>query len=208
MIRQIVAILRRLRTVILLSTARKRLTHGKDIHVGKGTRLWAPKRISLGDHVYIGKDVLIECNATIGSFVLIANQVAFVGRHDHDFGAIGFPVRYAPWIGSAKHPSRYSDECAAVGDDVWIGYGVIVLSGTTIGRGAIVAAGSVVTADVPPYAVVAGIPARVVSYRFDNDDVTIRKHEQAIRNGKFALSEKGYDFCVIEPAWSEEKESS
>ena len=54
-------------------------------------------------------------------------------------------------------------------DYVWLGYGVTVLSGVEIGQGAVVAAGSVVTRDVPAYAVVGGVPARVIKYRFDSD---------------------------------------
>ena len=54
-------------------------------------------------------------------------------------------------------------------DDVWIGYRAIILSGVHIGQGAIIAAGAVVTKDVPPYAIVAGVPARIVKYRFSED---------------------------------------
>jgi acetyltransferase-like isoleucine patch superfamily enzyme len=163
--------------------------------------------ISLGDHVYLGKNVHIECNAIVGNYVLIANQVAFVGRNDHDFNAVGFPVRYSPWIGSKNFTSSFSEEKVCVSDDVWIGFGSIVLTNTTIGRGAIVGAGSVVTKDVPPYAVVVGVPARVVRFRFDGDAELIAKHEHAIQMGRFALSERGYDHCVIEPAFNHEKAS-
>ena len=65
-----------------------------------------------------------------------------------------------------------------VADDVWIGYGAIVFSGVTVGRGAVVAAGAVVTKSVPPYAVVAGVPARVVGARFTPDEIV--RHETAI----------------------------
>ena len=58
-----------------------------------------------------------------------------------------------------------------IGDDAWIGYDCTILSGVTIGQGAVVAAGSVVTKDVPPYAVVGGTPARVIKYRFTPDVV-------------------------------------
>ena len=51
-------------------------------------------------------------------------------------------------------------------DDVWIGFGATILSGVTIGQGAVIAAGSVVTKDVPPYAIVGGVPAKVIKYRF------------------------------------------
>ena len=54
-----------------------------------------------------------------------------------------------------------------VDDDVWIGYGVIVMSGVHIGQGAVIAAGAVVTKDVPPYAIVGGVPSKVIKYRFN-----------------------------------------
>ena len=58
-----------------------------------------------------------------------------------------------------------------IGNDVWLGYRALVLPGVTVGHGAVVAAASVVTADVEPYAIVAGNPARVVRRRFDEADV-------------------------------------
>jgi virginiamycin A acetyltransferase len=58
-----------------------------------------------------------------------------------------------------------------VGHDVWLGYGALVMPGVNVGSGAVVAAGSVVAADVPPYAIVAGNPARVVRRRYEHDDV-------------------------------------
>jgi len=199
MISYLIAGLRRLRTAATVFRARSFLSHGRDLHIGRNATLWAPDRITIGSNVYIGKDVDIECNCEIGDFVLIANRVAFVGRHDHDFRAVGFPVRYAPWIGSARHPSPWRHEKVTVESDAWLGYGVTVLTGVRIGRGAIVAAGAVVTKDVPPYSIVAGSPAKEVGRRF-TDSGDIERHEASIRNGRFAFSERGYDRCIISPA--------
>jgi serine acetyltransferase len=84
-----------------------------------------------------------------------------------------------------------------VGDDVWIGYGATILSGVHIGQGAVVAAGALVAKDVPPYAIVGGVPAKVIKYRFEPalierlleidysqlDDATIREHADDLYNG-------------------------
>ena len=58
-----------------------------------------------------------------------------------------------------------------IGNDCWIGYGVLIVSGVTINDGAMVLAGAVVTKDVPPYAIVGGIPARIIKYRYDEDTI-------------------------------------
>lgn len=195
----LIAILRRIQTRFLIIGKRRYLSYGIDLHIGKGTRLWAPKAIKISSHVYIGKQVHIEANCEIGDYCLLANRVAIIGRHDHDFAAVGYPMRYAPWIGSKRLPSPHIDEKAVIESDVWLGYGVTVLTGTTIGRGAVVAAGSVVTKDIAPYAIAAGVPARVIGQRFA-DEATIARHEAAIKNGQFSFSERSYDHCVIEPA--------
>jgi acetyltransferase-like isoleucine patch superfamily enzyme len=67
------------------------------------------------------------------------------------------------------------DRDVVISDDVWIGTRAIILHGVTIGRGAVVAGGAVVTKNVPPYAIVGGIPARVLRYRWDAE--TISRHE-------------------------------
>ncbi len=68
-------------------------------------------------------------------------------------------------------PNNYGKENPTIGNDVWIGSDVVIHSGVHIGDGSVIAAQSVVTRDVPPYAVVAGNPARVVKYRFDEDTI-------------------------------------
>lgn len=189
------ALLRRLRTRFIIAGKGRFLRCGRDLHVGKGARLWAPRELVIGDCVYIGKDVHVECNAKIGDFVLIANRVALLGRRDHDYRKVGVPVRLSPWLAS---PDFDTMDAVNIEDDVWIGYGVIVLTGVTIGRGAVVAAGSVVLHDVPSYAIVAGNPAKVVGSRFSDVD-TISAHEHSLAMGRFEFSERGSRHWVVEP---------
>ena len=192
------AIARRLQTQIKVFSCRKIVTHGKDLHIGARTRIWAPNRVIIGNNVYIGKDVHIECNADIGDYVMVANRVALVGRHDHDFRAVGIPMRFSPWVGSANPPSPYRDEKIVIEPDVWLGFGAVVLSGICVGRGAIVAAGSVVTKNVEPYSIVGGNPAREIGRRF-TDESRVAEHEQRVRNGNYVFSEKGYDHWLVQP---------
>ena len=96
------------------------------------------------------------------------------GANHADLGPSTFPfgIFGADWADTMdlvmSAPSRGD---TVVGNDVWLGYGALVMPGVTIGDGAVVAAGSLVSADVPPYAIVAGNPARVVRSRFGEDDV-------------------------------------
>jgi acetyltransferase-like isoleucine patch superfamily enzyme len=172
---------------------------GVDLHVGSRPRLWAPERIEIGDHSYLGHEVCIETNCRIGRHVLIANRVSMVGRRDHDFRTLGVPVRFGHWVGSVRSPSPHRGEGVVIEDDVWIGFGAILLSGVRIGRGAIVAAGSVVKSDVAAYAVVAGNPAVPVGARFRGAD-EIAKHESMVQQGTFMSSERGFDHFVVRPA--------
>jgi len=128
--------------------------------------------------------------------VLIANRVALLGRLEHDFRVVGTPVRFSPWVGESNQTDKVIIE-----DDVWLGYGSIVLTGVRIGRGSIIAAGSVVTKNIPAYSIAAGIPAKVIDKRFD--DKNIIKHEQMIKNGTFVFSEKGEKHWVVKPGKSE-----
>ena len=98
--------------------------------------------------------VLIATNGQvlIGSYAFLAHEVIIA---DH-FAAV-------PWrFGAASNIPAVEGPCVVLGDDVWIGAGAILLSGARIGSGAIVGAGAVVDFEVPPNAVVAGNPARIV----------------------------------------------
>lgn len=161
---------------------RRNVVVGRRLHLGVGTILWAPTRLEVGHDVYVGKYCTIECDGKIGNDVILANGVGLVGRWDHDFRSVGVPMRYAPWIGDPGYKGQGGGQLIVIEDDVWIGYGAIVLSGVRVGRGAVVAAGSVVVEDVRPYAIVAGVPAKAVGVRFSEDEIA--RHELALQQFK------------------------
>ena len=183
----IIAFFRKSRTWLYSLRAGSYFSAGPGLHIGKKVRLWAPDKIRVGKEVYIGKEVMIECNCEIGDYVLIANRVGIVGRKDHDFRMRGVPVRFSTWIGDSTEEDVRAP--AIIEDDVWLGYGAIVLSGVRIGRGCIVAAGAVVTKDVLPYSIVSGNPAIIVGKRFSPRDQQL--HEHSLATGIFRSSERG-----------------
>jgi acetyltransferase-like isoleucine patch superfamily enzyme len=109
---------------------------------------------------------------TIGKFCSISSHVVIFlgGEHRADW-VTTFPFSLI-WneCGDIREQSR-SKGNVAIGNDVWIGYGAVILSGSTISDGAVIGAGAVVSGDIPPYAVVSGNPARVSRYRFDQETV-------------------------------------
>jgi acetyltransferase-like isoleucine patch superfamily enzyme len=117
--------------------------------------------------------------ARIGKFTSIASGVVIGGaRHPMEWVGMS-PAFYA---GRDSIKSKFAEhklrphEGVIIGHDVWIGRSAIVLAGVTVGDGSVIGAGSVVTKDVPPYAIVAGNPARLIRYRFDEN--IIRKLEE------------------------------
>lgn len=112
-----------------------------------------------------------KSNLIIGSYVSIAENVSFILDADHCTNTISsFPFK-AKVIGESFEAFGKGD--IILDDDVWIGYGSTILSGVHIAQGAVVAAGAVVTKDVPPYAIVGGVPARVIKYRFPEDVINV-----------------------------------
>lgn len=112
---------------------------------------------------------------TIGRFCSIADHVEIMLGGDHRLDWVStypFAAMHGPWA-AAQAPGDYqvSRGDVTIGSDVWLGSGCLILSGVTIGHGAVVAARAVVSRDVPPYAVVAGNPARLMRHRFDEATV-------------------------------------
>ena len=132
-------------------------------------RLFEMKNVKIGKHTYGEINAITyPCDGSllrIGSFCSITSATTFLLGGEHIINNIStFPFKEHV-VGSGI--DTLSKGAIIVSDDVWIGYGAIVLSGVHIGQGAVVAAGAVVTKDVPPYAVVGGIPAKVIKYRFE-----------------------------------------
>ena len=122
-----------------------------------------------GDTLKIGKFCSIACGA---KFLFTS------GNHSlQSLSTYTFPIFYEEWGLDAKDIRSAWDNKGdiVIGNDVWIGYEAVILSGVTIGDGAIVGARAVVTKDVPPYTIVGGVPARSIRRRFDEE--TIKKLE-------------------------------
>ena len=127
--------------------------------------------ICVGNHTYGKLNVLNssdDCWLRIGHFCSIAQDVTFIVCADHPTNTIStYPFKVMCL--RLQQYEAISKGDIVVDDDVWIGHGAIILSGVHIGQGVVVAAGSVVTKDVPPYAIVGGVPAKVIKYRFSQE---------------------------------------
>ena len=107
-----------------------------------------------------------EHHLMIKNYVSIAQNVTFIMNAEHYVDRIStYPFKVK--ILQITSLESFGKGDIIVDDDVWIGYGATIMSGVHIGQGAVVAAGAVVTKDVPPYAIVGGVPAKVIKYRFE-----------------------------------------
>ena len=129
----------------------------------------------IGEHTYIIGEIIYrsweedQCNLRIGKYCSIGQNLTVYsgGNHRHDFVST-FPFKALWGVGKFN---GYSNGDIIIGNDVWIGEDATIMSGVTIGDGAVIGAKSVVSKDVPPYAVVVGNPAKVVKYRFSESAI-------------------------------------
>lgn len=128
-------------------------------------------KVQVGNYTYGRLNVLSfnDTNRlTIGSYCSIAPKVMFLLSADHYVDRLSsFPFKVK--IAKDHQIEGVSKGDIEVDDDVWIGYGATILSGVHIGQGAIVAAGAMVSKNVEPYAIVGGVPAKIIKYRFDKN---------------------------------------
>lgn len=139
-------------------------SHYGNIRIGKGTRLGRYTRLDAGygGKINIGKNVLVDDYAYISAqeHISIGDEThiaafTFITDFNHGFNRRDVPI----------HTQQCEVAPVTIGSDVWIGAHSSILKGVTIGDGAIVGAGSVVTKDVPPYTIVAGSPAAIIKRR-------------------------------------------
>ncbi len=128
---------------------------GQNVNVEQYADFYSGWEVEIGDNSGLGINCRVPFNIKIGKDVMMGPDVIILGEN-HQFASLEVPMRtqgYRTFL-----PVQ-------IKDDVWIGARAIILPGITIGTGAIVGAGAVVTKDVPPYAICSGNPARVVRFR-------------------------------------------
>lgn len=162
--------------------------------IGRSLEYEAPVRLStavligacrIGAFTYIGGGSEIR-NASIGRFCSVAANVAigpaehpvdWLSSHPFQFDGVRYFDSDENWQSFINPELRFRGNSAAteVGSDVWIGRNAIIKQGVKVGNGAIIAGGSFVSKDVPDYAIMGGVPARIIRYRFDSETIKLLK---------------------------------
>ena len=145
------------------------------------------ENVEIGDYTYINSGkywVTIETNVKIGKYCSIAPGVHIAaGNHEYSFVTthpILFDKYYEKVLQMDANTQRArglkdKEKYTCIKNDVWIGFNAIIKRGVTIGNGAVIAAGAVVTKDVPDYAIVGGNPAKLIKYRTSDENINILK---------------------------------
>lgn len=130
-------------------------------------------KTTVGRYSYMGNNCVVV-NTRIGSFCSIASNCSIGGgSHPTDKFSTS-PIFYSGKNIFRKNFSQIkynAEKTVEIGNDVWIGEKVFIKDGITIGNGAVIGALSIVTHNVPPYAIVGGVPAKIIRYRFDQDTI-------------------------------------
>ena len=149
------------------------------VEIGEGTIVRSgckiQKNVKIGSYTFINENTQIDTNCeSIGNYCSISHGVKIgMGSHPLHFVSTS-TIFYEPYRGYVKDQKydEFEDKgYTIVGNDVLIGANAIILAGVNVGDGAVIGAGSVATKDVPPYAIVAGNPAKVIKYRFNNEQI-------------------------------------
>lgn len=160
-------------------------TFTHDVQIGNNSHIFSGNTINhskIGNYSYCNKNCLVQ-NAIIGNYCSIANDVLIgLGRHPLDKFSTS-PVFYKKNNVLKSNNIDVKDtnfdeyKPIKIGNDVWIGARAIIMDGVTIANGAVIAAGAIVTKDIPAYAIAAGVPSKIIRYRFR--DTVIQKLEES-----------------------------
>ena len=146
---------------------------GHNVRVGRKTRFVGIKNIIFGDNISVGENNFFICTRAkiiFGNNIMLAPNVTFItGGHKTD--VVG---KYMIDVKNSEKTEKDDKDIVLEGDN-WIGANATILKGVTIGFGAVVAAGSVVTKDIEPYSIVGGVPAKLIKYRFDKETISLHK---------------------------------
>ena len=162
-----------------------------DIKLGKNVKIYNNVYIghncNIGDFSYINPNSYIDDNTKVGKYCSISRSVIIgIGNHDID-GITTHPIGYSHYWNELIEEDNIMLE-TKIGNDVWIGAGSILLNGINVGDGAVIGAGAVVTKDVDPYSIVAGVPAKEIKKRkcIDNSwwDLPVNEIKQLIIDNK------------------------
>ena len=165
--------------LIPVKSVRKPLQQYITRRKGKNRIELVAKRMScsIGKYTYCDKSCYVGNNkTTIGKYCSIGRNVSISpGNHPLNFLSTSpyFYRGFLDWNESKLDEYENMSTPCSIGNDVWIGQNAFIKDGVIVGDGAVIAAGAVVVKDVPPYAIVGGVPAKVIKYRFNED--TIKK---------------------------------
>lgn len=132
------------------------------------------ENVTIGKATYTGSNTILK-HVMVGKYCSISWNVSATGNM-HDYRrATSHPFTYLKSFGIVESNGQTIRQPINIGNDVWIGANACILPGVTIGDGAVIGAGSVVTKDVPPYAITVGNPGKVLKYRFEDEIISILK---------------------------------
>jgi acetyltransferase-like isoleucine patch superfamily enzyme len=154
---------------------------GHDSWLSPSGKYYHCQKIKVGNNVYVGPRAIVSATEglSIGDGVIVGPELMVMGG-DHNFKRVGYRLNQVSEGGINKP--------VAIENDVWIGGRVVILKGVTIGEGAIIGAGSVLTKDIPPYCIFAGNPAKKIGVRFNTQE--LKEHLKKI-GSKYSINELG-----------------
>jgi acetyltransferase-like isoleucine patch superfamily enzyme len=149
------------------------IKHGNEFHFNLSCKISRRvDSIACGNSVGIGPDNIFMCNVLFGNNIMTGPEVKFLNKIEHVYNTVGKDIFHSGWGEMSQ---------IVIKDEVWIGCSSIILGPCTIGQGSILAAGSIVTKDIPPYSIVGGNPARLIKMRFTNEEI-IEHESRLIKN--------------------------